>query len=637
MAGNKLNYVLAGLTLIFGASSCSDNEFKHDNGYTAPIFGNANEAIAGKLLVKFANNPEGDEDVKNILNDIKATGMRRIFPVNVKKEEQTVKSGLHLWYIINFDENSDVSYIANRFSTLSSVGKVEYSRVNKSDILPEQSTSVALSLYNNLSRAANGVTNDPLYNLQWSFNNDGTMFDTNCKAGADVNVEKAWEKCKGDPSIIVAVVDQGVMFDHPDLLANMWVNEAEEYGASSDADGNGYSGDRHGFNFVEYGGQLTYGTGHGTHIAGTISAVNGNGIGVAGIAGGSGNNDGVKIMSCQIQTATGYASLEREAEAIKYAADNGAVVLQCSWGLPAGINSDEQWVSQFPLEKEVLDYFIHNAGSPSGVIDGGIVIFAAGNESKAQVGYPARYEDYIAVTSIAPDFTPALYTNYGKEADIAAPGGDHVYLNKDDRAMILSTMPPISHSNYELYGYKQGTSMACPHVSGVVALGLSYAAKQKKHFKADEFVKMIKASTSSIESYLVGGKIVNYTDQSGNIIPMETKLDAYRNKMGALIDAAKLLDAVDNGGRAMRVPNYTIKMGTSVNDDLANYFMHGCYDNIEVKVADETVCSVVVAGSKMTISGLKEGSTTATVSASGSIQQITLIVRKESGNGSGWL
>ena len=91
--------------------------------------------------------------------------------------------------------------------------------------------------------------------------------------------------------------------------------------------------------------------------------------------------------------------------------------------MPSGISNDEEWMNKFPLEKEVLDYFIHNAGSPSGVIDGGIVIFAAGNEGKSQIGYPAKYKDYIAVTAISPDFTPAIYTNFGAEARSAERSG----------------------------------------------------------------------------------------------------------------------------------------------------------------------------------------------------------------------
>ena len=127
------------------------------------------------------------------------------------------------------------------------------------------------------------------------------------KAGCDINLEPAWELCTGDPSIIVAVMDQGVMYGHEDLAANMWVNEAEkngQRGVDDDGNGNGYVDDIYGYNFAKGEGQISYwdagNEGHGTHVAGIIAAVNNNGIGVCGIAGGSGNNDGVKIMCVQM-------------------------------------------------------------------------------------------------------------------------------------------------------------------------------------------------------------------------------------------------------------------------------------------------------------------------------------------------
>lgn len=174
------------------------------------------------------------------------------------------------------------------------------------------------------------------------------------------------------------------------MIANMWTNEAEEIGSTEDKDGNGYKGDRYGYNFVKNTGVISWtsadDTGHGTHVAGTIAAENGNSIGVSGIAGGDGNTgSGVKIMTCQLFDGQYGATLAAEAKAIKYAADNGAVVLQCSWGYNSpdanealgyvpGPKNEQDWENQYPLEKEALDYFIHNAGSPNGVIDGGLAI-----------------------------------------------------------------------------------------------------------------------------------------------------------------------------------------------------------------------------------------------------------------------
>jgi subtilisin family serine protease len=144
--------------------------------------------------------------------------------------------------------------------------------------------------------------------MQWHLINNGDMFTTGEKVksvkDADVQCEQAWKYSTGDESVIVAVLDEGIFVEHPDLVDNIWVNEGEINRSTEDNDGNGYKGDYHGYNFAHDIGLITwndaYDSGHGSHVAGVISAQNGNGIGISSVAGGDSQNSGVKIMVCQI-------------------------------------------------------------------------------------------------------------------------------------------------------------------------------------------------------------------------------------------------------------------------------------------------------------------------------------------------
>ena len=196
------------------------------------------------------------------------------------------------------------------------------------------------------------------------------------------------------------------------------------------------------------------------------------------------------------------------------------------------------------LKKEAIDYFIHNAGSPNGAIDGGLAIFASGNEYAAQSAFPAAYSKCVSVSAIAADFTPASYSNYGAEINLSAPGGDGEYhgrkgvndedLGDEQQGQILSTLVSGSEA---VYGYYEGTSMACPHVSGVAALGLSYAVKLHKHFKAKDFRKMLIESGSDLDQYMTGKKAYNYNHTSAYSSISVMNLTEYKGKMGRLVNA----------------------------------------------------------------------------------------------------
>lgn len=254
--------------------------------------------------------------------------------------------------------------------------------------------------------------NDPLLTTQWALKNTGQNGGT---PGADISAGEAWSQTTGSHDVIVAVVDQGVNWAHPDLKNNMWINEAEIPNNKVDDDGNGYVDDVRGWDFRNNDNtvfDMVDGDRHGTHVAGIIGAESDNAIGIAGV------NQHVRIMPLKFIGGDGWGEDFAAASAIVYAVDRGATVINCSWG-----------GGESKLIKDAVDY-----AASKGVI----LSVAAGNEytnndSSEWRSYPASYDatNIVAVAASDRDDVVAEWSNYGEDSvDLAAPGVD-----------VTSTMP----------------------------------------------------------------------------------------------------------------------------------------------------------------------------------------------------
>lgn len=323
--------------------------------------------------------------------------------------------------------------------------------------------------------------NDPYFGQLWGLQNLGQ--EINGKpggvAGADLNVLKAWDVTTGSDEIVVGVVDTGIEYTHPDLAANMWVNEGEIPDNNIDDDGNGVIDDVYGYNAVDNSGDPLDDNDHGTHCAGTIGAVGDNDQGVVGVAW------KVKLMALKFLSADGSGTLNNAIEAIDYAIEMkkrgvNIRVLSNSWG--GGDYSRA-------LHDAILE------ANKAGIL----FVAAAGNSSlntDAHPHYPSAYdaENVLSVAALSNQDKLAVFSNYGaKTVDVAAPGVD-----------IYST---VTGGGYE---YFSGTSMATPHVSGLAALLLARDSNLKPKQIIDRLIKTSTAVSSLKGRCVAGGRVDAY-------------------------------------------------------------------------------------------------------------------------------
>ena len=286
------------------------------------------------------------------------------------------------------------------------------------------------------------TANDPEYGKLYGLNNTGQNSGT---VDADVDAPEAWSTSTGDPATLVAVIDEGVDINHPDLRDNIWVNADEVAGNGVDDDNNGYVDDRNGYDFANndasvYDPDPISGSGdeHGTHVAGTIAGEGNNTLGVAGVSWRA------SIMPLKFLGPNGGYTSDA-VEAINYAVRNGAKISNNSWGGGGYSQTLRDAIANADASGHL---FVAAAGN--GGADG------VGDDNDATPSYPASYDVPNVVSVAATDRTDALagFSNFGASSvDVAAPG-----------VQILSTLPNNT------YGAYSGTSMATPHVSGIAAL-----------------------------------------------------------------------------------------------------------------------------------------------------------------------
>ena len=627
--------------------------------------GSEDQAQPGTLLVRFDEKTsslleKNDEAVtREILGLSGAESISPALMIRPKNMEVARKYGLHQWYTISFDESRPLKQVAAKMASSPSVTSLQYNTYLQ-PVRAEQAVGFIPTPQTRTSPVPQEEPgfDDPYSSHQWNLVNTGEL--TGSVAGADVSVRNAWKLTAGDPSVVVAVFDCAVNHRHEDLKDAVWVNEKELNGSDDvDDDGNGFIDDIYGFNFVQCikinqdlvegvlggsakaeavkGKKLDYlsGIGHGTHVAGIVGATNGNGKGISSIAGGSGNNDGVRLMSCQIFQGTGSeaknATDAQTAMAYIYAADNGACIAQCSYGNYLPITSDQDYINgnkdlgngSARLENLALQYFLDPANSNHESLEGNIAVFASGNHQTAYSSYPGAYSYVLSVTAFGMDFQPAGYTNYGPGCKISAPGGEWTGVMNDYSGMILSTgvnsqknpYPGIQNTNgmeNKNYVYMQGTSMACPHVSGVIALGLSYAKKLGKKFTREEFTSLLLTSVTDLDQFNKGG-IHKFYSPFSTAQGTDIDMDRFKGRMGTgAVDAWRFLMAIEG------TPTLLAQAGKKMSIDISRYC--NPLDDYTVSVDEEARTSLglvsdpVIRNGKLEIECSKIGSGKITLS-----------------------
>ncbi len=339
------------------------------------------------------------------------------------------------------------------------------------------------------------TVNDPLFSSQTNLN--------------QINIPQAWDVTTGK-DITIALIDTGIAKQHEDLVGKLWVNVKEIPNNHRDDDGNGYVDDVNGYNFRQNNNNIADDNGHGTSVASVIAANTNNATGIAGI------NWRAKIMVLKALNELGGGEYTHVAQAIRYAVDNGAKLINMSFG--TYLNNNE------------LEQAVNYAGSK-----GIAVIAAAGNNGQNRLLYPAAYLDVIAVGAVDSAGARASFSNFGAGLDVMAPGLNIVAAN---------------YERSDAYSSNSGTSYAAAHITGLVSLILSLYPS----LSPQEIRTIIRESTKSKSNSMEYGEgiidaalVFNITDIAS--IPLSAQVTASTNNLLADgIQTAKITITITSNG-----------------------------------------------------------------------------------------
>jgi parallel beta-helix repeat protein len=434
------------------------------------------EYVPGELIIKFK-----DEIEENIIVSQDGTLITSIPSVDALNIRYKVSSANKIFknnqiaslskaYTFTLPSDSDIPSIAEEYNNDSCI---EFAEPNYIPHLHLNEEPVEPELNDEYPSDPSFIPDDPYFEDQWALHNTGQNGGT---PDADIDAPEAWETTMGDEDVVIAILDSGVDYNHPDLADNMWINEDEIPGNGIDDDNNDYIDDVRGWDFgLDSNDPLDY-LGHGTLCAGVAAAVTNNSEGIAGVAG------DCKIMPLII------GSMSATAEAIVYAADNGADVISMSFGF-------------FILIPEPKGKLLLNLAISYADLKGVVLVSSAGNEDTRWSEPPTSHHKVIAVSATDRNDTKTWWSNHGVWVDVCAPGSN-----------IYSTMPTYHvpfNDDYDLpYNYTSrfaGTSASSPFVAGVVGLMLS----KNPDLTPREVRTILRSSTDPVttDNYIGTGRI----------------------------------------------------------------------------------------------------------------------------------